>query len=90
MWYQERKNKSRNSAQPKYNMCCSNGNVQMPFFPQPLPLLQHLMFDHSATESKKFKDNIRLSIACLHLVHLAFKLIKELEQEEAPYYKNSR
>lgn len=84
MWYQERKNKSRNSAQPKYNMCCSNGNVQIPFLPQPPPLLQHLMFDHSATESKKFQDNIRLYNSMFAFSSPGFKVDKGIKAGKGP------
>lgn len=35
MWYQERKEKSRNSCKPKFQMCCGGGNVQLPLLEQP-------------------------------------------------------
>lgn len=30
MWYQERKDKSRDTTQPKFTLCCGSGNVQLP------------------------------------------------------------
>lgn len=35
MWYQERKDKYRNSSIPKFMMCCGNGKVQLPLLEQP-------------------------------------------------------
>ncbi|KAI5411088.1 hypothetical protein KIW84_056291 [Lathyrus oleraceus] len=35
MWYQERMNKSCHSANPKFNLCCGNGKVELPLLKQP-------------------------------------------------------
>ncbi|KEH41381.1 hypothetical protein MTR_1g050372 [Medicago truncatula] len=31
MWYQERKQKSRHSANPKFGLCCGDGKIQLPY-----------------------------------------------------------
>ncbi|XP_058742589.1 uncharacterized protein LOC131625469 [Vicia villosa] len=60
MWYMERKNKSRHSANPKFSMCCGEGKVQIPLLRQPPPVLQSLLFEQNESESKIFQQQIRL------------------------------
>jgi hypothetical protein len=60
MWYQERKNKSRDNTVPKFQICCTNDKVQLPPV-RPAPyLLQHLLFDQTSPDSKLFQQNIRV------------------------------
>jgi hypothetical protein len=60
MWYQERRQKARESANPNFQMCCSNGKVQLPLLNNPPQTLSHLLFDCQAKESKDFQQNIRM------------------------------
>ncbi|XP_058751125.1 uncharacterized protein LOC131624171 [Vicia villosa] len=60
MWYLERKNKCRHSANPKFSMCCGEGKVQIPLLKAPPPVLQSLLFDQNKSESKVFQQQIRL------------------------------
>jgi hypothetical protein len=60
MWYQERKNKSKDTTVPKFQICCANDKVQLPPL-RPAPyLLQHLLFDQTSPDSKLFQQNIRV------------------------------
>lgn len=54
------------------------------FLPQPPPLLQHLMFDHSATESKKIQDNIRLYNSMFAFSSPGFKVDKGIKAGIGP------
>lgn len=60
MWYQERKDKSRDTTQPKFTLCCGSGNVQLPQLEQPPPILQHLLFDNQSRDSKNYQANARV------------------------------
>lgn len=58
MWYKERKNKHKNSENPKYNVCCGNGKVEIPFLKHPPQLLAHLLFYKNAKDSKGFQTHL--------------------------------
>ncbi|XP_058784726.1 uncharacterized protein LOC131659570 [Vicia villosa] len=60
MWYLERKNKYRQSLNPKFTMCCGDGKVQIPLLREPPEILQKLLFDQTSPESKKIQQQIRL------------------------------
>ena len=59
MWYQERKSKGKHCVTPKFQLCCGDGKIQLPYLERPPLLLQHLLFDKQASDSKNFQDNIR-------------------------------
>jgi hypothetical protein len=59
MWYQERKEKSRNTSIPKFQLCCGNGKVQLPLLEQPPQLLQDLLFQNQTKASKNYQANAR-------------------------------
>lgn len=58
MWYDERVDKRRRSAHPKFSICCSHGKIQLPPPPMPPQLLLNLLYGNDAI-SKNFKENIR-------------------------------
>jgi hypothetical protein len=60
MWYQERKGKCRDTANPKYQMCCNDGKVQLPYLRAPPELLHQLLFDHASHQNKNFQQNARI------------------------------
>ena len=60
MWYQERNHRHRDTANPKFQLCCGNGKVQLPFLKPPLPFLQHLLCDSKAIDSRNYQKNIPL------------------------------
>ncbi|XP_058745744.1 uncharacterized protein LOC131618568 [Vicia villosa] len=60
MWYQERMEKHKHSANPKYSLCCGNGKVELPFLKTPPPDLTKLLFDHDSLISRKFQQQIRV------------------------------
>lgn len=59
MWYQERMDKHRHAANPKYYLCCGNGKVELPMLKHPPKVLSHLLFNRNAKDSKNFQSQIR-------------------------------
>lgn len=57
-WYQERMDKHNHAANLKYQLCCSNGKVELSFLKHPPNLLSHLLFDHDSKYSKNFRSQI--------------------------------
>lgn len=53
MWYQERKNKFRNVANPKFSMCYGEGKVQLPLLKIPPKVLHEPLFNNEKTKSIK-------------------------------------
>jgi hypothetical protein len=60
MWYQERRQKARESANPNFQMCCSNGKVQLPLLEEPPKTLGDLLFDLQSNQSKQYQQNTRM------------------------------
>jgi hypothetical protein len=60
MWYQERREKCKQTTSPKFQLCCGNGKVQLPFLKKPPQVLNKLLFHHKSKESKHFQQSIRM------------------------------
>jgi len=59
MWYQERIDKHKDKINQKFQLCCSNGKVQLPLLKEPQTILQKLLFDTNSSESKNYQKHIR-------------------------------
>lgn len=59
IWYQERKDKSRNTTIPKFQLCCGGGKVQLPLLEPPPQLLQDLLDGNQSVASKNYQANTR-------------------------------
>src|SRR4051812_151691 len=59
IWYQERKDKHKCSANPKYNLCCGNDKIELPFLKHPLQIIAYFPFDKNAKDSKFFQTHFR-------------------------------
>jgi len=46
MWYQKRMEKHKHQSNPKFQLCCGNGKVQLPLFKEPLTVLQKTFISH--------------------------------------------
>jgi hypothetical protein len=84
MWYQERKDKCRNTSIPKFMMCCGNGKVQLPLLEQPPPLIQNLLFCHQSPESKNFQANIRTYNAMFSFTSPGMKMDDNMNKGRGP------
>jgi hypothetical protein len=60
MWYQERRQKCKETTSPRFQLCCGNGKVQLPLLKKPPQVLSQLLFDHKSKESKNFQQSIRM------------------------------
>ncbi|KAK7311202.1 hypothetical protein RJT34_09186 [Clitoria ternatea] len=59
MWYQERIKKHKSTSNPKFQLCCGLGKIQLPLLKNPPHVLQHLLFDHDSSDSKNYQAHIR-------------------------------
>jgi len=57
MWYQEEHKNTRHTTIPQIYLCFGDGKVQLPLLKDPPPLLQHLLFDNNANDSKNYKTS---------------------------------
>ncbi|XP_019438873.1 PREDICTED: uncharacterized protein LOC109344563 [Lupinus angustifolius] len=59
MWYQERTKKLKTPKNPKFQLCCGVGKIQLPLLMSPPPTLQHLLFDNNSNDSNNYQQHIR-------------------------------
>jgi len=59
MWYDERMDKHKHQLNPKFQLCCGNGKVQLQLLKEPSTILQKLLFDTESKESRNYQKNIR-------------------------------
>lgn len=59
MWFGERINKRRQSVNPTFNLCCLQGQVQLPLLKDPPDELKRLFFGEDKL-SNHFQKNIRV------------------------------
>src|SRR5205814_6424092 len=69
-WLAER---STNSSilNPRWQLCCQNGEVDLPPMPEPPPFLRHLFEDNDDT-SKHFRQNSRRYNAALAFTSMTY------------------
>ncbi|XP_058746103.1 uncharacterized protein LOC131618973 [Vicia villosa] len=60
MWYQEKTDKRKHSAVPKFQLCCGNGKVVLPLLKTPPMLLKNLLSDNNNEHSTNYQQNCRL------------------------------
>ncbi|XP_058749869.1 uncharacterized protein LOC131622866 [Vicia villosa] len=59
MWLQERASKTKKGHVPTFHRCCRGGKIVVPLLEEAPPLLRHLLFNKTSTESKNYRNNIR-------------------------------
>ncbi|XP_058777696.1 uncharacterized protein LOC131651964 [Vicia villosa] len=59
MWYQEKVNRHKITATPRFHRCCRGGKIVLPFLEQPPQVLQDLLFNKTYSDSKNYQANIR-------------------------------
>lgn len=84
MWYQERKSKCRESSNPKFGMCCGDGDVQLPFLRTPPIFLNQLMFGNASPQCKNFQQHIRLYNSMFAFTSPGFKVDKNTRKGRGP------
>jgi len=59
MWYPERIRKNINTNNPRFQLCCGDGKVELPLLKEAPPILHELLTDMTSTQSKRYQQNIR-------------------------------
>ncbi|XP_058768606.1 uncharacterized protein LOC131642370 [Vicia villosa] len=59
MWYQEKVNRHKITATPRFYRYCRGGKIVLPFLEQPPQVLQDLLFNNTYSDSKNYQANIR-------------------------------
>ncbi|XP_072066853.1 uncharacterized protein [Arachis hypogaea] len=82
-WYDERINKSYNTDQPKFTMCCKGGQVQLPHLPEAPKVLYELLFNNNP-KSKHFRDNIRSYNSMFQFTSMGAKIDRGINASRGP------
>ncbi|XP_017985317.1 PREDICTED: uncharacterized protein LOC18588470 [Theobroma cacao] len=85
MWYEERKNKSRNERNPRFTMCCMEGKVSLPPFKQTPSLLATLLNYKGGRTAYKFRHNIRVYNSMFQFTSIGGKIDSEINRRLGPY-----
>jgi hypothetical protein len=84
MWYQERRQRSRHSSNPTFQICCGNGKVQLPLLKHPPPVLKHLLIDSKTKESQQFQQSVRMYNAMFSFTSPGMKFDKKVTGGKGP------
>lgn len=84
MWYNERKDKSRNTTIPKFQLCCGGGKVQLPLLDPPPQLLQDLLDGNQSPGSKNYQANIRTYNAMFSFTSPGMKMDNDINNGRGP------
>nr|XP_025617318.1 uncharacterized protein LOC112709653 [Arachis hypogaea] len=82
-WYAERSNKSYNTTDPKFTLCCKGGKVQLPQLQQAPRVLYDLLFNNTP-KSKHFRDNIRAYNSMFQFTSMGAKIDRGISQARGP------
>ncbi|XP_057763551.1 uncharacterized protein LOC130984017 [Arachis stenosperma] len=82
-WYEERIDKHFNAVNPKFTLCCRQGQVQLPFLQQPPNTLDDLFFGDSA-KATHFQKNTRTYNSMFAFTSFGGKVDKSINQGRAP------
>ncbi|KAL6495525.1 hypothetical protein OROGR_030088 [Orobanche gracilis] len=83
MWYEERAEKSRQSTNPEFSLCCMKGKVHIPFLDKPPKLLYNLITGVDS-RSKNFKENIRSYNSMFSFTSIGGKVDSSLNDGNGP------
>ncbi|KAH1147876.1 hypothetical protein GYH30_042831 [Glycine max] len=84
MWYDERISKHKDSTNPKFNLCCSDGKVELPLLQNPPKHLQHLLFDHNAVDSKNYQQHTLTYNMMFVFTSMGIKIDKSINNIKGP------
>uniref|UniRef100_A0A0R0J3Z4 ATP-dependent DNA helicase n=1 Tax=Glycine max TaxID=3847 RepID=A0A0R0J3Z4_SOYBN len=84
MWYDERISKHKDSANAKFNLCCSDGKVKLPLLLNPPKHLQHLLFDHNTTDSKNYQQHTWTYNMMFAFTSAGIKIDKSINDTKGP------
>ena len=81
MWFGERLNRRWKTRNPKFALCCMQGEVQLPLLKEPPEVLKNLLNGDDKL-SKHFQRTQGLITWCSHSLHLVERLIDLFEREK--------
>ncbi|GKA77872.1 hypothetical protein Tco_0784409 [Tanacetum coccineum] len=84
MWYEEREENSKMSANPTFTLCYKGGKVLLPRFHDTPPPLDNLL-SHDQPSTAKFKDNIRVYNSMFSFTSFGAKIDNSINTGRAPY-----
>ncbi|XP_035845829.1 uncharacterized protein LOC110943525 [Helianthus annuus] len=84
LWEDEMLRGNQKRIKTSYSLCCSNGDVELPRPPTPLPLLRHL-YKSRTSQSRNFMDNIRAYNMMFSFTSLGGKFDKSYQRGKGPY-----
>ena len=83
VWYEERSDKSKNTTNPNFSLCCMKGKIQLPYLQHPPQLLLNLLTDLDP-RSKHFKENIRTYNSMFCFTSISRKVAKLINDGGCP------
>jgi len=84
MWYDERISEHKDSANLKFNLCCSDCKVELPLLQNPRKHLQHLLFDHNVVDSKNYQQHTRTYNMMFAFTSASIKIDKSINDTRGP------
>ncbi|XP_035845828.1 uncharacterized protein LOC118492136 [Helianthus annuus] len=84
LWEDEMLRGNQKRIKTSYSLYCSNGDVELPRPPTPLPLLRHL-YKSRTSQSRNFMDNIRAYNMMFSFTSLGGKFDKSYQRGKGPY-----
>jgi hypothetical protein len=84
MWYHERRQKCKETTSPKFQLCCGNGKVQLPFLKKPPQVLFNLLFDDKSKESKNYQKHLRSYNSMFAFTSPGMKFDKNFKGKKGP------
>ncbi|XP_057755479.1 uncharacterized protein LOC130974634 [Arachis stenosperma] len=82
-WYAERSNKSYNTTELKFTLCCKGGKVQLPQLQEAPRVLYDLLYNNTP-KSKHFWDNIRAYNSMFQFTLMDAKIDRGRSQARGP------
>uniref|UniRef100_A0A0R0HZ68 Helitron helicase-like domain-containing protein n=1 Tax=Glycine max TaxID=3847 RepID=A0A0R0HZ68_SOYBN len=84
MWYDERISKYERTTNPRFNLCCGGGKVELPLLQNPPKYLYQLLYDHDTSDSKNYQQNIRTYNMMFAFTFAGIKFNKSINHSRGP------
>ncbi|KAI3720341.1 hypothetical protein L6452_21257 [Arctium lappa] len=85
MWYEERTQKNKKTAMPKFMFCCSEGRVQVPLLQQPPKILSDLLGTESGKKGLLFRKEIRTYNSMFAFTSLGARIDSSINRGKGSY-----
>ncbi|XP_049362072.1 uncharacterized protein LOC125826778 [Solanum verrucosum] len=85
LWYEERTDKSKNTRQPKFTLCCMEGRIRVPLLTQSPPYLKYLLGNESGKVGMNFRKNIRVYNSMFAFTSMGGRVDRSINRSKGPY-----